>query len=146
MTKKRTGEQHYQDNRSGTAPVEEWLDTAIRLALQTSHGNAEPPARVWDKIRRRIASRPEVCTTGPGRYEMISWSQVMAQQERRKDLLREADRERIIRQALAGRDRRNHFYCQALTWLGDRLVTWGSRLQERYGPAPTAICSSSCEA
>jgi hypothetical protein len=146
MAKRRASKRLHQDNKSGAVPVEEWLDTAIRLALQTSDGNVEPPAMVWDKIRRRIASRPEVCTIGPGRCEMISWNQVMAQQERCKDLLREAERERTARQVLAGRDRRNRFYCQALTWLGDHLVTWGSRLQEQYGPAPAAVCSSSCEA
>lgn len=34
----------------------------------------------------------------------------------------------------------NRFYCGALAWLGDRLIAWGSGLQERYKtatPAPT---------
>ena len=59
-------------------------------------------------------------------------------QERYKDLLREAERYRLVRQALAGRERRDRFHCRALTWLGRRLVAWGWRLQERYSAAAAA--------
>jgi len=59
-------------------------------------------------------------------------------QERYKDLLREAERARLVRQARAGQERRNHFYYRALTWLGRRLVGWGWHLQERYGTAAGA--------
>ena len=55
-----------------------------------------------------------------------------------KDLLREAEKARLVRQARAGQERRNHLYCWALTWLGHRLVVWGRRLQERYGAATPA--------
>ena len=54
-------------------------------------------------------------------------------QERYKDLLRQAERARLVRQMQAGQERRNHFYHRALTWLGRRLVGWGCHLQERYG-------------
>jgi len=56
-------------------------------------------------------------------------------QERYKDLLREAERYRLVQQALAGRERRHPFYYRALTWLGCQLVAWGWHLQERYGAA-----------
>jgi len=59
-------------------------------------------------------------------------------QERYKDLLREAERARLVRQMQAGQERRNHFYHRALTWLGSRLVVWGWRLQERYGAVTAA--------
>ena len=55
--------------------------------------------------------------------------------EHYKDLLHEAERARLVRQARAGQERRNHLYCWALTWLGRRLVGWGWHLQERYGTA-----------
>jgi len=58
--------------------------------------------------------------------------------EHYKDLLREAERNRLVRQALAGRESRDRFHCRALTWLGRRLVAWGCRLQERYSAAATA--------
>jgi len=64
---------------------------------------------------------------------MLNWKDVWAQQERYKDALREAESDRLARQALAGREMDHRFYCQALTWLGGRLVAWGWRLQERYG-------------
>ena len=71
----------------------------------------------------------------------------LVRQEQYKDLLREAERYRLVRQVLAGRERRYLFYYRALTWLGFRLVAWGWRLQERYGAAtatPTlrAACKS----
>ena len=50
--------------------------------------------------------------------------------ERNKDLLREAERYRLVRQVLLARRRQGRFYCRALIWLGRRLVDWGRRLQE----------------
>ena len=78
---------------------------------------------------------------------MVNWLDFLVQQERYKDLLREAEEYRLIRKALAGRPRRTRLHCQALVWLGRRLVAWGWRLQERYGAAtatPTlqAACKS----
>jgi hypothetical protein len=57
----------------------------------------------------------------------------MVRQEQVKDWLRDLERERLVRLALAGRDRRARFYCQVLASLGRQMVTWGRRLQERYG-------------
>ena len=58
--------------------------------------------------------------------------------EHYKDLLREAEKARLVRQMQAGQERRERFHRRALIWLGRRLVVWGWRLQERYGPAPAA--------
>ncbi len=58
--------------------------------------------------------------------------------EHYKDLLREAERARLVRRMRAGQERRDHFYRRTLTWLGCRLVVWGWRLQERYGAATAA--------
>ena len=58
--------------------------------------------------------------------------------EHYKDLLREAEKARLVRQAQAGQERRNHLGCRALTWIGGRLIVWGWRLQERYGAMSAA--------
>jgi hypothetical protein len=69
---------------------------------------------------------------------MLSWKDILARQEHYNDLLGEAEKERLVRQALAGRARRVRLYCRALTWLGLRLVAWGCYLQKRYGAAVEA--------
>jgi hypothetical protein len=66
---------------------------------------------------------------------MFNWLEVMVHQERHKDLLREVERDRLVRQALAGRAKRDHLHCRALIWLGRRLVAWGWSLQARYDAA-----------
>lgn len=66
---------------------------------------------------------------------MLSWKEVLVQQERYKDALREAEKERLVRQALAGSTIGRRFYYRVLTWPGSQLGSWGRRLQERYGTA-----------
>jgi hypothetical protein len=61
---------------------------------------------------------------------MLDWVHIMVAQEHYKDLLRQAENERLIRQARA-RHRRPELYRRAMAWLGRRLVTWGASLQER---------------
>jgi hypothetical protein len=68
---------------------------------------------------------------------MFYWNQVLALQERYKDLQRQAEREHIVRQMLPARDRRHHTYSRAATWMGRQLATWGWRLQQRYGAGVT---------
>ena len=76
---------------------------------------------------------------------MFSWNDVLAQQDRYADLRREAERERLARHALNGRERHAHPYRHVLAWLGQRLVTWGWRLQARYGACAVAVHASSCQ-
>lgn len=80
---------------------------------------------------------------------VINWYNEVLAQEHSKDLLREAERYRLVRQALAGRARRDRFHCRALTWLGRRLVAWGWRLQEHYDgilvEAPALQVASHCQ-
>jgi hypothetical protein len=68
---------------------------------------------------------------------MISFTDVLVQREHYQDLLREAEKHRLVRRALAGRQRRYHF-CRAMNWLGRRMVAWGQRLQEQYDAATAA--------
>ena len=66
---------------------------------------------------------------------MNDWTLVLMAEEHRKDLLREAQQERLARLALQGRGSRNGLCCRALLGLGRRLAALGTRLQERYGGA-----------
>ena len=76
---------------------------------------------------------------------MFSWNDVLAQQERYVDLRREVERERLVRHALNGHEKRARPYRQVLTWLGQRLVAWGWRLQARYGARAVVSHASSCQ-
>jgi hypothetical protein len=54
---------------------------------------------------------------------------VLAYRERYKDLVREAEKARLVRQIRAERERQSPTSGRLLTWLGRRLVVWGWRLQ-----------------
>jgi hypothetical protein len=56
--------------------------------------------------------------------------------QRHRELLSEAGRRQLVRQALPGGLEPQRFYSRALAWLGRRLVVWGWRLQGRYGAMP----------
>ena len=76
---------------------------------------------------------------------MLSWTDIVARQERYADLLREAETERLIRQAMGRGRTHGRFHRRALSWLGHHLVTWGCALQERYGAAAAAIHAPACQ-
>ena len=67
---------------------------------------------------------------------MLGWDTVLVEQERRKDMLREAAMDRLSGEALAACCRGESLYCQALTGLGKWLVASGRYLQKRYGTMP----------
>jgi hypothetical protein len=75
---------------------------------------------------------------------MLDWTDVLANQERFKDMEREAQRYRFIQQALVGRKKHSRLYRRILTWLGQRLIIWGGYLEERYGAAAAmpALCAA----
>ncbi len=78
---------------------------------------------------------------------MFKWTDVFAQDERYKDLLHEAEQERLIRQLPRADSRLNRLYWQVLSRLGEWLVTMGCRLQahvertRRLVTPPQAIAS-----
>jgi hypothetical protein len=51
----------------------------------------------------------------------------------------QADARHLARQALKGNTGKEHFYSRGLVWLGARLVSLGSRLQERYRTNPASV-------
>jgi hypothetical protein len=76
---------------------------------------------------------------------MSGWVLVIAQRERQEELLGQAERYRLVRQVLAERGTRDRAWVRALAWLGQRLVSWGQRLQERYGAAAAAVHTAACQ-
>jgi hypothetical protein len=54
-------------------------------------------------------------------------------EERCKDMMREAERRRLVKAILAAQPRPNRFYHPVLVGLGCVLIGWGLRLQARYG-------------
>ena len=73
---------------------------------------------------------------------MFLWSDILARQERAQDLLREAEQERLARQALAGRER-PRVANRMLSWLGRRLIEWGVNLQKRGRASADSFTSHS---
>jgi hypothetical protein len=68
---------------------------------------------------------------------MYDWKIVHMTQEHCNDLLREAEQERLARQALKGRGSRRSLTCRALLHLGLWLAALGARLQEAHGASPS---------
>jgi hypothetical protein len=66
---------------------------------------------------------------------MLDWRAYQVQHEHYLDMLREADNERLVRQARAEGIRRDGVYHRIMRWLASRLIAWGRDLQERYGTA-----------
>ena len=68
---------------------------------------------------------------------MLGYQDLLMQQERANELLRQANRERLLRQVLANAHR-HRLHCQALNWLGSHLVAWGHSLEQRYSATASA--------
>ena len=69
---------------------------------------------------------------------MLNWNEFTVKQKH-NELLREADRLRLVRAALAGRRQHARFYAPVLARLGVWLVAWGWRLRVRYGSIEFAV-------
>ena len=70
-----------------------------------------------------------MCEYPPGTFQFAEQTMDSAVQE----ALSEARAGRLQREARAGPESSPRFYFEMLAWLGQRLATWGERLQERYG-------------
>ena len=71
---------------------------------------------------------------------MISWTDLLVREQHRRELLEEANHQRLIRQVSK---HETTSYQLLLARLGEQLVTWGYRLQARYGSlaeASNSIC------
>jgi len=67
---------------------------------------------------------------------MVSWNEYVVKQEQFKDFRRDADKERLIRQALAVRSGSERSYTRALRRLGYWLAAWECYLRERFASKP----------
>jgi hypothetical protein len=70
---------------------------------------------------------------------MLNWQLDIEQREHYQDLLREAERYRLVKRAQQSREPAHSFYRRAFTWLGKRLVSWGLSLQARFGSTPATL-------
>ena len=70
---------------------------------------------------------------------MITWKDDVVAAQRRSELQREAEAERLI-QVMGKRTSRKQIgiVTRVLSCLGKRLITWGSALLERYSPSHVA--------
>ena len=77
---------------------------------------------------------------------MLNWNQVLAQQEHYQDMLREAEKTRLVRLARAEQPAGPGLAPRGLAWLGRRLVQWGQNLEERYGvdPDTASVAMADC--
>ena len=64
---------------------------------------------------------------------MMNWNHYAVAQEQYRDLMRAADKRRMIRQAEAEQSDINVRHRQLLDWLGRCLIACGWRLRARYG-------------
>ena len=71
---------------------------------------------------------------------MITWEDILVQEEYRREALAEANHQRLIRRVS---NRETTSYQLLLARLGEQLVKWGCRLQAKYGTlaeASNSIC------
>ena len=71
---------------------------------------------------------------------MLSYTDFLAGQEHHKDLLQEAERERLIRAAGLRQSGNRRLHWKVANWIGAQLVEWGWKLQ-RYGTASSPCYS-----
>ena len=60
------------------------------------------------------------------------WSLLQLAKERERDLMRELEHDRLVRQAELMNHRQWHTLYHVLDWVGRQLVRWGERLQARH--------------
>jgi hypothetical protein len=75
---------------------------------------------------------------------MLSYKDFLIRQEQYKDLLREAERERLIRAAGFRQLGNRSLHRKIAGWLGTQMAKWGCKLQS-YGPTPSAYCPQAAE-
>ena len=131
-------EQDSWDVTAGAEPPEDWLATIIRKALQSLLGNAEPSAESWARIRQNIEAMVFPVTLG-GKSVMLDHKDLLVQREHYKDLLQEAEYERLIRAAGLRQPGNRKLHRKVAGWIGAQMVRWGWKLQS-YGNNAATPC------
>ena len=70
---------------------------------------------------------------------MLSYKDFLVQQEHYKDLLQEAEYERLIRDAGLQQPGNRRLHRKVVNWIGIQMVKWGGKLQS-YGTRPLPSC------
>ena len=60
------------------------------------------------------------------------WTLLQLAKERERDLLRQLEHDRLLREAESINPQRGHTLYHVLDWVGRHLVRWGERLQARH--------------
>jgi hypothetical protein len=60
------------------------------------------------------------------------WILQQLAQQRRTDLLRQIERERLIREFQSSAQKHGHTWYHPLDWIGGQMIRWGERLQTRH--------------
>jgi hypothetical protein len=60
------------------------------------------------------------------------WMLSKLAEERRRDLMRQLERDRLVRQVKSVNHPRRHMVYHVLDWVGRQLVHWGERLQAQH--------------
>jgi serine/threonine protein phosphatase PrpC len=60
------------------------------------------------------------------------WMLSKIAEERRHDLMRQLEHDRLVREAELARHPQRHMLSHMLDWVGRQLVRWGERLQARH--------------
>jgi hypothetical protein len=60
------------------------------------------------------------------------WSLLQLAKERERDLVRELEHNRLVREAELHNRPHRHTMSHVLDWVGRQLVRWGERLQARH--------------
>jgi hypothetical protein len=71
---------------------------------------------------------------------MLNYVDFLVRQERYKDLLREAEHERLLQAAGLRQSGNRRSQRKVANWIGDQMVRWGRKLQ-RDGTAPSPSCT-----
>jgi hypothetical protein len=118
----------------------DWLAAAIREALQSSVGNAKPPPVIWTRIRESV----EAIALSHQEGNMLSYQDLLVRQGHYKDLLQEAEHERLIQAAGARQPGNWRLHRKFAGWIGTQMVRWGWKLQT-YGTNVTTPLSAKCQ-
>ena len=76
---------------------------------------------------------------------MVTDQDYLVRQEYYADQRRAAKRWARARAARAARNGSDRLYAKAISWLGDRLVAWGSRLQGHYDTVVSSTMSKTAK-
>jgi hypothetical protein len=61
-----------------------------------------------------------------------SWTLMKIAEEQRRDLMRQLEHDRLVREAESANYPHRHTRYHVLDWVGRQLVHWGERLQARH--------------